>query len=111
MNFDVRIYHPRSQYRNGRPKWYFENGREPYLCSKDITIGHLCLLFAYPIDEDPAIAVAIDIVELNGREDKTALAPHSRNLYHCNQERKRKGALQGNVLNLCCRGKVGVANK
>jgi len=72
--YDVRVYHPRSVYMNGRPNWYFENGRAPFLFTEDIKVGYPCLLFAYPVNEDPTMAVPADVVELHSSDDKTALA-------------------------------------
>lgn len=74
MSVDVNVYHSRTTYQNGRPNWVFTADRQPVAISQAITTGFPCLVLAYAADEDPTRAVPVDIVELQGPQDKKSLA-------------------------------------
>lgn len=72
--FDVLVYHPRTQYAQGRPTWLIN---EPGNLLVNVEKSGLQL--DYPIvvkaflPEEPNEAVAIDIIEWKNKEDDTAL--------------------------------------
>ena len=70
----IQVFHKRSSYISGRPDWYFSNGRNPCLVNDKIKIAWPCLVFAYHANEDTAIAVPADIIELKSKDDEKALA-------------------------------------
>ncbi|WKN41452.1 hypothetical protein [Tunicatimonas pelagia] len=63
--FDVRLFHPRTTFTNGRPSWLLMSRRR-YLCSisdSTITIDYPVLVKAYAENESDE-AVPIDVIEL-----------------------------------------------
>lgn len=78
--YDVRVYHPRTIWIDGRPDWVFENNRKPRYINNEIKTGFPCLVFAYLSNEcilekdNYKKLVPFDIVELKNREDKKALS-------------------------------------
>ena len=72
--YDIRVYHPRSKWIDGRPHWVFENGRQSFFVNKQITVSYPCLVFAYHAEENYPSAVAADIIELKNKDDTVALS-------------------------------------
>lgn len=78
-DYDARIYHPRTVWLNGRPKWMFDGGRKPYFIDK-IELTFPCLVFAYLADENINVAksedmpIPYDVIELKNASDKKALS-------------------------------------
>lgn len=79
INYDARVYHPRTTWTNGRPHWMFQNNRQPYFI-EDITVSFPCLVFAYLADENidvkknSDLPVPFDVIELKSTSDKKALS-------------------------------------
>lgn len=72
--YDVNIFHSRTNYIQGRPDWLLLNGKRLYSIREDqIDIDCPCLVFAYKTNE-PENAVPIDIMELNEKNEQKALA-------------------------------------
>lgn len=72
--YDVRLFHPRTTYVNGRPRWLLMNEqRKIYMIDpKKITIDYPVLVKAYrPGEEDKA--VPIDVIEIGSYSDQKAL--------------------------------------
>ncbi len=76
IEYDARVYHPRTKWVSGRPNWVFENGRVPYFIEEKITVSFPCLVFAFIPKENNASKEAIpyDIIELKNKKDKKALS-------------------------------------
>ena len=72
--FDVRVLHPKTTYIQGRPDWMFNLGRKPVVINKKINTAFPCLVFAYKANEDMSRAVPVDVIEINNKEEKKALA-------------------------------------
>ncbi len=80
MQYDARVYHPRTIWVNGRPHWVFENDRQAFFINEKITTSFPCLVFAYLDNEysnaeDPHNPpIPFDIIELKTKEDHKALS-------------------------------------
>ncbi len=72
--YDVRVYHPRTSWINGRPNWVFESKRLPFFVDGQLKIPFPCLIFAYNENEDRAIAIPADVIELKNENEKIALS-------------------------------------
>lgn len=72
--FDVRVFHPKTSYQQGRPDWMFNQERKPVVINKKIKTAFPCLVFAYKANEDISQAVPVDVIELKNKEEKKALA-------------------------------------
>ena len=74
-SYDVRLYHPRTQYVHGRPDWLSLNGsRKPFMIDAGkISLGYPVLILAYVKGEDVQKAVPYDVMELSNASDKKAL--------------------------------------
>jgi hypothetical protein len=78
--YDVRLYHPRTKWKDGRPDWMFDANRKPFFVNDSITISYPCLVFAYLTNEIPLIdkkgqgTIPFDIIELKNKNDKKALS-------------------------------------
>jgi hypothetical protein len=78
--YDVRLYHPRTKWQNGRPDWMFDADRKPFLIGDSVTIGFPCLVFAYLVneisltDKKGESAIPFDIIEIKDKGDKKALS-------------------------------------
>jgi hypothetical protein len=72
--FDVLLYHPRTHYIYNRPHWLLtiEENRIYRLDHSALEVGYPCLVPAYDVEEGDK-AVPIDVIELEHREDNTAL--------------------------------------
>ena len=70
--YDARLYHPRTRWLHGRPHWQFENGKNAVYVNDKISIAYPCLVLAYVAAEKDGNP--FDIIELNSKEDKKALA-------------------------------------
>jgi hypothetical protein len=65
--YDLMVFHPRSRYEKGRPTWLRMNGaRKPYPLTGDVRppAGASCLVQAFHKNEDPAVAIPVDQVEV-----------------------------------------------
>jgi hypothetical protein len=73
--YDIRLYHPRTRYVNGRPGWLSLNGtRKPFFIDlKKVKLNYPLLAFAYVEGEDSSKAVPYDIIEITSVNDKKAL--------------------------------------
>ncbi len=81
---DIRVAHPRTIYRYGRPTWLLREGKcTPYFLKKEqLTSGFPCLVLAYKASEPaeglsplPA-AIPVDVIELQeAREQKALILP------------------------------------
>lgn len=71
--FDVRVFHPKFNYTNGRPDWLFTSGKEAVFINKLITVSFPCLVFAYDTSEDNESAVPLDVIQIQTQEDVKAL--------------------------------------
>ncbi|QIL76773.1 erythromycin esterase family protein [Hymenobacter sp. HDW8] len=74
MSVDVNVYHPRTKYRAGRPKWVFNVAYKPVPIVEPIRVGYPCLILAYATSENLAQAIPVDIVELQGPQDNKSLS-------------------------------------
>ena len=74
MSVDLHVFHPRTTYRSGRPEWVYSAGRQPVAVAKPAKMGFPCLILAYTLAENTADAIPVDIVELQGPDDRKALA-------------------------------------
>lgn len=78
--YDVRVYHPRTSWIEGRPNWVFENNRKARYINNEITTEFPCLVFAYLSNEsilekgNYKMLIPYDIVELKNMQDKKALS-------------------------------------
>jgi hypothetical protein len=72
--YDVRVYHPRTKWKYGRPNWIFENGKQPCFVNSKILVSFPCLVLAYFANEDTTTAIPTDVIELKNKDDNTALA-------------------------------------
>lgn len=78
--YDVRLYHPRTKFENGRPNWMFDNNRNPYFINDSIKITFPCLIFAYLENEISSVLtkdespIPYDIIELKNKAEKKALS-------------------------------------
>lgn len=72
--FDVSVFHPKTNYVNGRPDWMFTPDRTPVLVNQRINTSFPCLIVAYKAGEDISQAVPVDVIELKSKKEKKALA-------------------------------------
>lgn len=74
--YDVRIFHPPTQYQYGRPQWLQLQGRRRPIFVKPLssTLTYPCLVFAYHDKENPELAVAADIIELRSEAERKTKA-------------------------------------
>ena len=72
---DVTVFHPFTEYRNGKPDWLFYDCKKSISINlKDITIDFPIMLMAYNNNEEiKNEAVPLDIVEVNNKEKKATL--------------------------------------
>lgn len=79
IQYDTRVYHPRSNYIEGRPHWVFENNRVPYILSK-LKATYPILVKAYFASEENNSfnpyenAVPFDIIEIKNQNERKALS-------------------------------------
>ena len=75
--FDRYVFHPRTEYREGRPDYVFSFGRKPvYLDLSGIDLDGPYLLQAYGPDDDMADTVPRDVIETSRENERPlALAP------------------------------------
>ncbi len=75
--FDVAIFHPRSDFEDGRPSWLFHEEDYLYYINKDdITISFPCMIRAYKTDEAGEKHPApMDIIILDEEENKPLVLP------------------------------------
>lgn len=72
--YDIRVYHPRTKWIDGRPDWILKNNRLPYFVNDKITVDFPCIVVAFCDGEDENKAVPTDAIELKNKSDKTALS-------------------------------------
>ena len=72
--YDVRLYHPRTTYRSGRPAWLGMNGARRFysLDPKTINIAYPVIICAYAKEETEA-SVPVDVIEMKSFSDQKAL--------------------------------------
>ncbi|RZK63101.1 MAG: hypothetical protein EOO59_00685 [Hymenobacter sp.] len=73
LSADASVYHPPARLVQGRPDWLFGEGRQPVAVGARVKIPFPCQVLAYAAGE-PATAVPVDVIELAGAADATALA-------------------------------------
>lgn len=76
--FDLQIFHPRTEWINGRPNWMQANlNRKFYKFNPDKhNVNYPCIVMAYPSGEEVEFAVPVDVVEiLAGKKDQGLLLP------------------------------------
>ncbi len=73
LSADASLYHPPTRLVQGRPDWLFTEGRQPVAVGPRVTVPFPCQVLAYVAGE-PAEAVPVDVIELAGPADATALA-------------------------------------
>ena len=71
---DMQVFHKRTKFINGRPDWVFSNGRKPCPIVEKIKTSFPCLVFAYHANEDTALAIPADIIEVRTKVDDKVLA-------------------------------------
>ncbi|MFT4566113.1 MAG: hypothetical protein ACI9FN_001067 [Saprospiraceae bacterium] len=69
---DLQVYHPKTNYINGRPDWMLK-GKKSIALPDDINSFEGYHLRATPIDEDPSIAIPVDQFKIDG--DKYLVLP------------------------------------
>jgi len=63
--YDVRLYHPRTQYIEDRPHWLlYKNKKHVYLTDKHLFKEFPCIVQAYNFHEDVDYAIPTDVVEI-----------------------------------------------
>lgn len=72
---DIAVFHPNTEYINGRPNWLFENGNKNILIElKDIDIPFPVMVFAFKKGENINNAVPVDIYEVKNKTINPHLA-------------------------------------
>lgn len=71
---DLYVYHPRTQWKLGRPIWMFQNSRIPYIVNIPPGLSFPCLVFAYNRSEAVDRAIPIDVIEMKNSHDGKALS-------------------------------------
>ncbi len=67
---DIAIFHPKTDYIDGRPNWLFENGNENVsIALADIQIEFPVMVLAYKKGENVNLAVPVDITEVQNRSE------------------------------------------
>jgi len=76
INQDINVYFPSTKYIFGRPDWLFKSTdkRLVTLPYSKINLEYPYLVFAYYENEDEAIAIPSDIIEIKNKNDKKGLA-------------------------------------
>jgi 16S rRNA U1498 N3-methylase RsmE len=71
---DIAVFHPNTEYIDGRPNWLFENGNKNVSISlTDIQIQFPVMVLAFKKGEDINLAVPVDITELENKTDNCNL--------------------------------------
>lgn len=72
--FDVRLFHPRTTYIDGRPDWLRLDGKRKsyWLDPDDITIDYPILVKAY-VPREGQDAIPVDVIEIKEYSDQKAL--------------------------------------
>lgn len=92
--FDVRLFHPRTTYANGRPSWLMMDGeRSIYMIDVEkVTIEYPVMIKAY-LEEEAQDAVPVDVIEIEEYSNQKALVlPGGR--YHLNIHNSKGDSLQ-----------------
>lgn len=77
--YNAVVYHPRTNYINGRQNWLFDEDRKPYFVKK-MNVSYPCLIFAYLADERLSLQnsfnnpVPFDIIEIKNEYDLKPLS-------------------------------------
>jgi hypothetical protein len=73
-HYDIRLYHPRTTYINGRPHWMTMNGkRRIYMIDREkINIEYPVIVKAY-LSKEKDNAVPVDVIEIKEFSDQKAL--------------------------------------
>ncbi|MCF6298235.1 MAG: hypothetical protein L3J08_09690 [Flavobacteriaceae bacterium] len=71
---DIAVFHPNTEYIDGRPSWLFKNGNKNVsITLTDIEIEFPIMVLAFKKGEDINLAVPIDIMEVKNKTDKCNL--------------------------------------
>ncbi|MDT0553777.1 hypothetical protein [Urechidicola vernalis] len=71
---DIVVFHPNTNYIDGRPNWLFENGNKKVsITLSDIKIKFPVMVLAFKKGEDMNLAVPIDITEVKNQIDNCSL--------------------------------------
>ncbi len=72
---DMVVFFPKTKYINGRPDWLMYNKSNKYYFVKleQYKINYPVMISAFHKEENPSIAVPVDIIEMKNSEDKIAL--------------------------------------
>ena len=71
---DIAVFHPNTNYIDGRPNWLFENGNKKVSINlNDIQIEFPVMVLAFKKEEDINLAVPIDIIEIKNQIDNCSL--------------------------------------
>ena len=72
---DIKVFFPKTTYRNGRPRWlFYEKGRKYYFPKlKKIDLKYPLIVKAYVGGEDIQEAIPSDVIEIKNSNEKKAL--------------------------------------
>lgn len=74
-SYDIRVAHPRTMYKYGRPTWLQRDGNwKVYEIQKEsIKISYPIMIFAYHLNENKKRAIPLDVIEISNHKIKKAL--------------------------------------
>lgn len=74
---DVRVIHPRTNYKEGRPDWLYRNGswKSHYVDFSNLSVEYPCRIFAYKQGTFSLDNVPIDIIEIDSPNHKALVLP------------------------------------
>jgi len=72
---DLAVFHPKTEFIDGRPNWLFKNGNQSVPIElSDIDISYPIMVLAYNKGENIKDGVPNDLIEVEDKTDKTNLA-------------------------------------
>lgn len=89
--YDVSVFHPRTNYIHGRPDWLLSRGGEYYFIpANKKEIDCPCLIFAYKKNENEN-AIPVDLIELKDKKEQKALVlpPGTFDILITNKQRRK----------------------
>jgi hypothetical protein len=86
---DIWVYHPRTNIKYNRPEWLFTYYTPAFINDK-ITIEYPVIVKAMNLTEAHAEAIPIDVVQIDGPDDSTALALIPKVAYRLEVENLKK---------------------